>query len=119
MKAFKGCINEGCIAHKKIKYKDSDEFCSKCGNALSYVCAGCWKVMEDNSARYCISCLAEREQKRSQNIEKVKSGGRAAAETLGTVSAVVMTTAKNSQQLVSGIKKIGKVGTEVVKIVKK
>ncbi|MDO4976761.1 MAG: hypothetical protein Q4E53_05805 [Eubacteriales bacterium] len=48
VKAFKGCVNEECIARiKKISYKNTDEFCSKCGLPLSFVCKDCWMELED------------------------------------------------------------------------
>ena len=63
MKAFKGCTNSDCKAYKKIHYKKEDQFCVKCGQKLSFVCAECWKRMEKDKEKYCISCSAEKEQK--------------------------------------------------------
>ncbi|MBW7571627.1 hypothetical protein [Caproiciproducens faecalis] len=61
MGTVKGCINENCIARqKKTCYKKTDEFCSKCGNKLSYVCADCFKQLPDDSQKYCITCAAKR-----------------------------------------------------------
>ena len=39
MTRVKGCVNEKCVAYKnKVNYKESEEYCSKCGVRLSYVC---------------------------------------------------------------------------------
>lgn len=57
VKAVKGCINEACIAYKsKLHFKDSDQFCPKCGNPLYYVCKRCGKQLPDNSRKYCLRC---------------------------------------------------------------
>ena len=65
MGTVKGCINENCIARQKqTRYKTTDEFCSKCGNKLSYVCADCFKQLPDDSQKYCITCAAKRNDKK-------------------------------------------------------
>ena len=38
MKRVKGCLNNKCVEYKKTYYKESDEYCVKCGTKLSYVC---------------------------------------------------------------------------------
>ena len=98
MKAFKGCVNNRCKAYKKEHYKDSFDHCPVCGEKLEYVCADCWKVMDDNSEKYCASCKAKREQKR----EQIKSAG---LKVLGGVGAVGVAAWNNKDKLV----KVGKV----------
>ncbi len=85
MKVFKGCVNEKCEAYKKKHYRDDYEYCPFCGDKLEYVCADCWKVMEDNSEKHCESCKAKREQQHAQNIEKAKGYGVAAVGVAGAV----------------------------------
>ncbi len=78
MGMIKGCINENCIARqKKTHYKKTDEFCSKCGNKLSYVCADCFKQLPDDSQKYCITCAARRKDKKdaTKNGAKKIGGG--------------------------------------------
>lgn len=78
MGMVKGCINEKCIARKKkIHYKKTDEFCSKCGNKLFYVCADCFKQLPDDSQKYCITCAATRKDKKdaAKNGAKKIGGG--------------------------------------------
>ena len=69
MGAIKGCINKKCLANKKkIVYKKSDEFCSKCGEKLQYVCKNkkCRKQLPNSSEKYCPICLAERKDKKDK-----------------------------------------------------
>lgn len=62
MRRVKGCINNACVANqKKITYKIDDDFCSKCGNKLYYVCKKCYtQLPDDYSKKYCMRCLAEK-----------------------------------------------------------
>ncbi len=115
MKAFKGCTNENCQAYEKIHYKKDDRFCSKCGCALSYVCADCWKVLETNENRLCISCEAKREQKKEQRDEKAKKFFAAA----GGVAVAAVGAVKNADAIVDGAKKVLKGGAEIAKMIKK
>ena len=50
MKRVKGCLNSKCVEYKKTYYKESDEYCVKCGTKLSYVCKHpkCFKQIPDN-----------------------------------------------------------------------
>lgn len=72
MRRVKGCINEACIANKKEKtYKVKDDYCSKCGNKLYYVCKKCYTQLDKDSKNYCIRCFAE---KKDQNNNAKKIG---------------------------------------------
>ena len=64
MKAFKGCVNPEWSCYKKKHYKKSDQYCLKCGEPLHFVCAECWKVLEDDQSRYCSYCEAARKDRR-------------------------------------------------------
>lgn len=115
MKAFKGCTNPDCKAYKKIHYKKADAFCLKCGNPLSFVCAECWKPMEDGKERYCISCAAEKEQHRAEGWDTVKKVGGAVGAAVLAVPAVI----KNSDKLAKDAKKAAEAAVKVIKLVKK
>ena len=119
MKAFKGCTNVDCKAYKKIHYKNEDQFCLKCGKPLSYVCAECWKIMEDSKDRLCISCQAEKEQKRAQTVDKVKNGGGKAVAVIGGVACAIVTIGRDADKIAGGAKKVASAGVKVVKLIKK
>jgi predicted amidophosphoribosyltransferase len=71
----KGCGNEACEAHKKkITYKETDGFCSKCGDPLVYVCKDCYTQLPDDTEKYCVRCLAAHEDK-TDKARKVAAGG--------------------------------------------
>lgn len=77
MLIVKGCINEKCVANKKkITYKEADQYCSKCGNKLFYVCMKCYTQLPDNSDKYCVRCRAEKQdQKDNAKKNALKIGG--------------------------------------------
>lgn len=80
MGRVKGCINEACIANqKKITFKEVDDYCSKCGNMLFYVCRECYTQLPDDAAKYCESCTAKK-QDRNDHTKKnaLKIGGAVA-----------------------------------------
>lgn len=77
MRSVKGCINKKCVANqKKIIYKAADDYCSKCGNKLYDVCRKCYTQLPDNSEKYCVRCLAEKQDRKDRNLKK--AGGAAA-----------------------------------------
>ena len=65
MKRFKGCLNNDCSEYtKKRLYKESDNFCVKCGSKLNFVCKDCFKQLpDDGKEKYCLLHLAERQGK--------------------------------------------------------
>ncbi len=119
MKAFKGCTNEDCKAYKKIHYKENDEFCLKCGQPLNYVCADCWKTLEDNKNKYCISCKTKREQDRAQTWDKVKNTGGKVVPGVGAVAIGIKQLSKDTKTIQNGVKELGKVANAVAKAVAK
>lgn len=119
MKAFKGCTNLDCKAYKKIHYKKEDQFCVKCGQPLNFVCAACWKPMEEDKEKYCISCSAEKEQKKAQAMDKAKKAGAGALGTMGAVAGVVMQVGNNADKVANGAKKAVNAGAKIAKLIKK
>ena len=119
MRAFKGCTNLDCKAYKKTYYKKDDHFCVKCGQTLSFVCSECWKPMEDDKEKYCISCSAEKEQKKAQAFENIKKAGASALVTLGVVAGVVKQVGDNADKLANGAKKVANAGVKITKLIKK
>lgn len=115
MKAFRGCVNQNCVAYKKIRFKDGDDYCTKCGEKLQYVCADCWKQLENNKERYCIVCKALRDDKSEQRIEKAKAAGKAFV----AVGPAMVAAAKNVKQIEKAGKTIIEVGGKVVKVIAK
>lgn len=68
MGKIKGCANESCTAQKKkIKYNESETFCSKCGSLLIYVCKDCYKPLPKDTEKYCVRCRAKHEDKKDKN----------------------------------------------------
>lgn len=115
MKAIKGCTNFECKAYKKIHFKKDDQFCTKCGKPLSFVCAECWKAMENDTEHYCMSCNALREQKRVQMIDSAKG----AIAGIGTVASMVGAAALNANKLADNSKKLLKAGGNLAGLIKK
>ena len=74
MGKIKGCGNESCETHKKkITYKESEAFCSKCGSPLVYVCKDCHTQLPDDAKKYCVRCFAEHED-RKDKAKKLAAG---------------------------------------------
>ena len=70
MAEVKGCTNSRCVAHtKKITYKKSEDFCSKCGQPLSFVCKSCYTPIEE-SQKLCVMCQAKVDDRN----DKIKDG---------------------------------------------
>lgn len=91
MGRVKGCTNEKCVAFKKkITYKETEEYCSKCGQPLSYVCKKCYTPLEDKG-KYCAIHQAEKDDKADQ-AKKVALGVGGAVLSAG---AVVITKGKD------------------------
>lgn len=79
MKRVKGCLNSKCSEYKKKYYKESDEFCVKCGTKLNFVCKHpkCFKqIPDDIKENLCPVHLAEKQDKKEKKNDKiVKVGG--------------------------------------------
>jgi hypothetical protein len=89
MDRVKGCVNEKCIAHeKKVLYEENEEYCSKCGVKLDYVCKTkkCYTFLEKSDGKYCIKCQAKKEDRKDEAKKAVfKVGG--VMLTFGTLAA--------------------------------
>lgn len=97
MGKIKGCGNESCEAHKKkINYKESDAFCSKCGSPLVYVCKDCYTQLPDDTEKYCVRCLAKHED-RKDKAKKVGGGALA-------VGGIILTFGKKALDIAKKIK---------------
>lgn len=115
MAKVKGCINDTCAAkHKKLLFKEDDEFCPKCGQPLSYVCKSCHTKLLDGKEKYCVRCIAKREDLKKDVLT------HATAITTG-VAAVAKTAPKlikDSQVIVNAGKQAANMGKSVVNAAK-
>lgn len=72
MGMVKECTNEKCSAYRvKKTYKESDDYCIKCGNMLYHVCKGkkCHTSLRHATEKYCLEC-AEIRQNRIDNVKR-------------------------------------------------
>ncbi|MGN1348160.1 MAG: hypothetical protein ACI4VI_04380 [Acutalibacteraceae bacterium] len=62
MAQVKSCTNEKCEAYNE-KVNKKENYCSKCGSQLSYVCKNkkCHTFLEETDGTYCISCQAKKD----------------------------------------------------------
>lgn len=87
MARVKGCVNDKCLARqKKITYAESEEFCSKCGQRLSYVCKKCYTPLE-SAGKLCVRCQADKDDRNDKrNKWLIGIGSTAAAVTVGALT---------------------------------
>ena len=91
MGKVKGCINQDCLARqKKIKYKEMETACPKCGQKLSFVCPKCFTVLSANDVKYCIRCA---EGKKDARDKVLKVGGTVLGVAVSVAVTVVGTVA--------------------------
>lgn len=101
MAKVKGCNNDSCVANKKkIKYRSSDEYCSKCGQVLCNVCNKCYTPLSDNSEKHCIRCLAEK----SDAKERRKKVMAVAGTGVLSVGVLVITKGKDAAKFIAKFK---------------
>ena len=76
-KRVKGCIDESCQAHiEKRKYKAGEEYCSKCGKPLAFVCAECYKQIENvYGHKFCMLCEAQKKHHGGKIKHELKKFG--------------------------------------------
>ena len=95
----KGCPNEQCEMHKKKKTRKAiEQYCSICGTQLVYVCAKCFKEIEDKGVehRVCRHCEAQNNSKTAEFADKGKQVLELGAPALlGAVVAVGKETFEN------------------------
>lgn len=85
-KRIKGCPNTECERHNsKHKYKATDKYCTICGSELIFVCAECFKEIEDSPDmhRYCENCKAEKKQDGGKIPHAIKEFGRGTKDAAG------------------------------------
>lgn len=74
-KRTKGCPEPGCARHNEhYKYKPDDMFCTLCGSQLVYVCAKCFKEIEDtgDQRRYCEECKPKKSKDGAESQKPAK-----------------------------------------------
>ncbi len=82
-KRKKGCPNETCDAHiKKIKWKASDNYCSKCSAKLVFICPKCFREIEDKDEKHilCARCQEEIDEKKAKVVDGVKTSAKNAGK---------------------------------------
>lgn len=83
MKLTKGCANVNCDSHiKKVKFKNTESYCSSCGKQLVYVCNDCYKILENEYNKYCVRCNAKHDE-RKDKLKKYGTTAGAGAVTVG------------------------------------
>ena len=84
MAKIKGCTNSRCVAHtKKITYKKSEDFCSKCGQPLSFICKSCYTPIAESQKR-CVMCQAKVDD-RNDKIKEVAGQAGVAVLSIGGI----------------------------------
>lgn len=77
MPKIKGCVNKQCEAYKKkVTYKKNEEYCSKCGHRLVYVCKKCYKPISEKN-KYCIIHQAEQDDEKAKRKKVIVGVGGA------------------------------------------
>ncbi len=92
MKRAKGCLNPECTEYKKTYYKDTDEYCVKCGNKLNFVCKHpkCFKQLpNDVNEKYCITHLEEQKDKRDKRADAGKKVLSVLGGAVATVGGII------------------------------
>lgn len=85
MSKVKGCVNQNCSAkQKKIKFKEYDFYCAKCGQELTFVCPKCYTVLQKNGKKYCVRCSEGQKDKKEK---AAKTAGGIAAGLVAVASA--------------------------------
>lgn len=111
---IKGCPNEACECHMKKKYKADDQYCTKCGEPLIFVCAKCFCEIEDLGHKHiiCKACEAKNQERKEHIKNIVKTKG---AKAIGVATPIAVgignTLLKDGQK--SAVNKGSKVIKEV------
>lgn len=122
----KGCPNENCELHNKVKQNINVNYCPNCGKKLILICAnhGCFNEIEDRGQEhyYCDRCDGEkrdRKQKRKDTAKKyvTKAGKVVAAPALAVGVKVVKNVSKDGQKAATkaGVEFVENVVKAVVK----
>lgn len=90
MGKVKGCVNQSCSAQKsKNKYKETDMYCTKCGQELAFVCPKCYTVLPENRGKYCIRCAEGKKDKKDKTIKIAGAAVAVAGATLPIIKAII------------------------------
>ena len=86
---IKGCPNEACECHMKRKYKVDDQYCTKCGAPLIFVCAKCFCEIEDLGHKHtiCKACEAKAQERKEHIKDTVKTKG---AKAIGVATPIAV-----------------------------
>lgn len=90
---IKGCPNEQCEMHIERKKQDSaNDYCPKCGAKLTYVCAKCFREIEDTPEKYkiCLSCYKKAKEKKQRKINQAKHVAGKAKKIVAPAAIVVL-----------------------------
>ena len=115
---IKSCPNEACECHMKKKYKADDQYCTKCGEPLIFVCAKCFCEIEDLGYKHiiCKACEAKAQERKERIKDTVKTKG---AKAIGGATPIAVgignTLLKNGQKGVvnNGAKALKEVAEKV------
>lgn len=125
-KRHKGCPNEVCqMCVKKVKQSAEDEYCPKCGTRLVFVCAKCFKEIEDIDSKHkvCAYCEAQAMEKKQQVLVQAKKvAGKAGQVAVAPVVVGVGKKLNKDFQKVAidkGVKVVKNVAEVAVKALKK
>jgi hypothetical protein len=85
-KRIKACPNSNCPdSQTRKKYKADDTFCTKCGSRLIFVCAECFKEIEDEPGhKFCMNCEAKKKHDGGIIQHKVKKIGEKTKEAINS-----------------------------------
>lgn len=120
MKSFKGCINKNCSAYNnRIKYKDLDNYCTKCGSQIYYVCEDCWKQLDHNKSHICTECEENKRKKKQERIDKIQDGAKKVGKAAIAIGGAAVTVAKHAKDVEGAAKDVAKVAKGAFKIIKK
>lgn len=101
MGKIKGCSNESCQARqKRITYKESEAFCSRCGTPLIHVCKECYTQLPDGGEKYCVRCRAKHEDGKDKRNKIVVAAGSA----ILAVGTFALTNGKKAVSFVKNLK---------------
>lgn len=90
MSKVKGCVNQNCSAkQKKIKYKEADLYCTKCGQELTFVCPKCYTVLQKDDGKYCVRCSEGKKDKKEKAAKAAGAAGGIAAGIVAVAGAAL------------------------------
>lgn len=99
MGTVKGCLNRNCSDFKSHRhYKKEDEYCTKCGERLYWVCKKCHCELPDSTQKLCIRCIEAKESKKEGTTEKIKNAGKKVGVAVLTVGSIGVAALKSFKE---------------------